>query len=284
MTDGAAGLLAAALAGGPASLVPAPPWHYVGDFLVIEYWADPDAVAARAAARASSRLPTIPAAAPRCSSTGSRARDSGDELLDPVRGQYKEFFIVVNAHAGRRAGDDLPLHLGGPGLRARARVDPGVPQEAGLDPDDPLLRARLPGRGPRTFAGTLAANDRRLAYGTVTPERVAERAGRPTTTRRSSTSATSRGWPPAATTTRRCTSWCGRQPRPGDLGDPPRAGDARAVRGAERGAHRAGAGADRGRASASSSPTPSTTSSDRRDAAGARRDRHGDGGVARVNA
>ena len=23
--------------------------------------------------------------------------DSGDELLDPVRGQYKEFFIVVNA-------------------------------------------------------------------------------------------------------------------------------------------------------------------------------------------
>ena len=32
--------------GGTASLVPAPPWHYVGDFLVIEYWADPAAVAA----------------------------------------------------------------------------------------------------------------------------------------------------------------------------------------------------------------------------------------------
>ena len=27
---------------GRASLVPAPPWHYVGDFLVIDYWADPD--------------------------------------------------------------------------------------------------------------------------------------------------------------------------------------------------------------------------------------------------
>jgi hypothetical protein len=26
--------------------VPAPPWHYVGDFLVLEYWAEPDAVAA----------------------------------------------------------------------------------------------------------------------------------------------------------------------------------------------------------------------------------------------
>jgi acetoacetate decarboxylase len=32
--------------GATASIIPAPPWHYVGDFLVIEYWADPDAVAA----------------------------------------------------------------------------------------------------------------------------------------------------------------------------------------------------------------------------------------------
>ena len=31
---------------GRASLVPRPPWHYVGDFLVIEYWADSAAVAA----------------------------------------------------------------------------------------------------------------------------------------------------------------------------------------------------------------------------------------------
>ena len=31
---------------GRSSLVPYPPWHYVGDFLVIEYWADPDAVRA----------------------------------------------------------------------------------------------------------------------------------------------------------------------------------------------------------------------------------------------
>ena len=31
---------------GRSSLVPAPPWHYVGDFLVIEYWAEPAAVEA----------------------------------------------------------------------------------------------------------------------------------------------------------------------------------------------------------------------------------------------
>ena len=29
---------------GRASLVPRPPWHYVGTFLVVDYWADPDAV------------------------------------------------------------------------------------------------------------------------------------------------------------------------------------------------------------------------------------------------
>ncbi len=31
---------------GRSSLVPAPPWHYVGDMLVIEFWADPAAAAA----------------------------------------------------------------------------------------------------------------------------------------------------------------------------------------------------------------------------------------------
>ena len=31
---------------GRSSLVPAPPWHYVGTFLVVDYWADPDAVRA----------------------------------------------------------------------------------------------------------------------------------------------------------------------------------------------------------------------------------------------
>ena len=31
---------------GRASIVPPPPWHYIGDFLVVDYWADPDAVKA----------------------------------------------------------------------------------------------------------------------------------------------------------------------------------------------------------------------------------------------
>ena len=75
--------------------MPAPPWHYVGDMLVIEFWADPAAAAAV--------LPEPLEPHP----DGGRAAamfidwqscsDGGGELLDPARSQYKEFFITVNA-------------------------------------------------------------------------------------------------------------------------------------------------------------------------------------------
>src|SRR5580693_401788 len=83
---------------GRASLVPYPPWHYVGDFLVIEYWADPAQVAA-----------VLPAGLDphpdpgRCAAVFADWQSSsagGDELTDPSRSQYKEFFIVVNALLG----------------------------------------------------------------------------------------------------------------------------------------------------------------------------------------
>ena len=79
---------------GRASIVPAPPWHYSGDLLTIEYRAaagsvarwlpdplepaedDPDAVA------------VIFADWQSCS-------DSFEELADPIRSQYKEAFVVV---------------------------------------------------------------------------------------------------------------------------------------------------------------------------------------------
>src|ERR1700759_2077568 len=87
---------------GTASLVPAPPWHYVGDFLVIEYWADPAAVAAvlphgpgpppAAAPPVPPGGPEPPAAPGRCAALfvdWQSCSDSGEELLEPARGQYK---------------------------------------------------------------------------------------------------------------------------------------------------------------------------------------------------
>ena len=82
---------------GRASLVPPPPWHYVGDFLVVDFWADPEA--------ATSLLPEGLEPHPdpgRCAVVfadwQSRSQD-GDELVDPVRSQYKEAYLVVNALA-----------------------------------------------------------------------------------------------------------------------------------------------------------------------------------------
>jgi len=80
---------------GRAGLVPPPPWHYVGDFLVVDYWAEPDAVRAL--------LP--PGLEPhpdvgRCAAVFAdwqSCSGGGSELIDPVRSHYKEFFIVVNA-------------------------------------------------------------------------------------------------------------------------------------------------------------------------------------------
>ncbi len=78
---------------GQASLVPPPPWHYVGDFLVVDFHADP--------AAAASLLPEGLEPhddAGRCAAVfvdWQSYSENGDELLDPVRGQYREFYLVV---------------------------------------------------------------------------------------------------------------------------------------------------------------------------------------------
>ena len=140
---------------GRASLVPAPPWHYVGDFLVIEYWADPAAVAAVLPGRARA-VPRRSRVAPRrCSSTGSRAPTDGDELVDPARSQYKEFFLVVNALLDGEHVTTCPLHLGRSRLRAREGLGPGLPEEARLDLDHAHVRRRVQGRSGCARRGRL---------------------------------------------------------------------------------------------------------------------------------
>jgi acetoacetate decarboxylase len=80
---------------GQAGLVPPPPWHYVADFLVVDFWADPEA--------AVSLLPEgldAPREPGRCAAVFAdwqSCSEDGDELLDPVRGHYREFYLVVNA-------------------------------------------------------------------------------------------------------------------------------------------------------------------------------------------
>jgi acetoacetate decarboxylase len=158
--------------GGKASLVPSPPWHYVGDFLVIEYWADPAAVEAV--------LP--PGMRPYADDPGRAAAlfvdwqscsEAGGELTDPVRGQYKEFFVVVNALLGDELVTTCPyIWVDTDFALVRGWIQ-GFPKKLGSIHMTRSFGLDCLAEG-RTFAGTVAAGDRRIAQGTVTPERVAE--------------------------------------------------------------------------------------------------------------
>jgi len=162
---------------GRSSLVPAPPWHYAGEFLVLEYWAEPDAVAAV--------LP--PGLEPYGEDPGRAAAlfvdwqwctEGGDELDDPVRGQYREFFIVVNALLGSELVTTCPYIWVDKDVALVRGWIQGFPKKLGrieLTRSFPLVSPAAPPVGPGgRFAATLTANERRLAWGAVTLERESE--------------------------------------------------------------------------------------------------------------
>ncbi len=161
-----------------AGLVPPPPWHYVGDFLVVDFHADPDA----AVSLLPEGLEPFAEDPGRCAAVFADWQsfsEGGDELIDPVRGQYKEAYIVVSAATGRRAGDAVHVHLGRSGLRAHPRPHPGVPQEARTGVDDahlqPGLRRLSAARAPASaFGATCSARGRELVRAKVDARRRSE--------------------------------------------------------------------------------------------------------------
>jgi Acetoacetate decarboxylase (ADC) len=80
---------------GKSALASPPPWHYSSDCLVVEYWADPAAIAAL--------LP--PGVTPDEKSQGRaffwfldwQFTASNDEITDPARYQYREAFVLVES-------------------------------------------------------------------------------------------------------------------------------------------------------------------------------------------
>jgi enduracididine biosynthesis enzyme MppR len=163
---------------GTASLVPTPPWHYVGDFLVIEYWADPAAVAA-ALPEGLEPFGDDPGRAAALFVDWQSCSDSGAELLDPIRSQYREFFIVVNAMLDGELVTSCPYIWVDQAFALMRGWIQGFPKKLGsiwLTRSFGLECRADPGvASGSTFAGTLAAGDRRLAEGSVTLEHRSER-------------------------------------------------------------------------------------------------------------
>jgi acetoacetate decarboxylase len=161
---------------GHASLVPYPPWHYVADFLVIEFWADPVAAAAT--------LPAGLEAHPdggRCAAIFAdwqSCSDDGGELVDPSRSQYKEFFVVVNALLDGEEVTTCPyIWVDRDFALARGWIQ-GFPKKLGsiwMTRHHGLDSAADPGLRPGAkYGATCAAYDRRLVQATVSLETVTE--------------------------------------------------------------------------------------------------------------
>ena len=81
-------------ASGQSSLIPPPPWYYSGDLLTVEYRTDPARVAELLPAPLSP-AEEDPGAVALIWADWQSCSSSRDELLDPVRAQYKEAFVVV---------------------------------------------------------------------------------------------------------------------------------------------------------------------------------------------
>lgn len=80
---------------GLSTIAPSPPWHYAGDFLVIDFWAQPKAVEALLP---DGLTPDIKAEGhAQAYFIDWQFTGEHEELLDPARYQYREFFILVDA-------------------------------------------------------------------------------------------------------------------------------------------------------------------------------------------
>ena len=162
---------------GRSSLVPPPPWHYAGEMIVIEYWCDP-AAAARALPPGIDPHPTDPGRAAALFVDWQSCTTGQDELLDPARSQYKEFFIVLNGMIGDREVTTCPhIWVDRDFALVRGWIQ-GFPKKLGsvwMTRTFGLGNLADPGIRPGSrYGATAAANDRRLAEGTITLEHVSE--------------------------------------------------------------------------------------------------------------
>jgi len=161
---------------GRANLVGPPPWHYVGDLLVIECWSEP-AAAAAALPEGLEPHPDGGRMAAMFIDWQSCGRD-GTELVDPSRSQYKEFFVTVNAlWKGEEVAYCPYIWVDQDFALARGWIQ-GFPKKLGsiwMTRTFGIETRADPGiREGAVYGATCAASERRMAEATVTLERPSE--------------------------------------------------------------------------------------------------------------
>lgn len=153
---------------GKASLLPDPPWHYSGAMLALEYRTDPTAVAELLPAGVEP-ADEDPGAIAVVWADWQACSDGFEELLDPIRAQYKEVFFVIRCKfEGNHYSRCVYIWVDTDYAMVRGQHQ-GYPKKIG---SIFLTRPVTVGRaGPRLepggkFGATLAVYDRRLINAT----------------------------------------------------------------------------------------------------------------------
>ena len=164
---------------GRSSLLPNPPWHYSGAMLTLEYRTDPEAVAELLPAPLEP-ADDDPGAIAIIWADWQSCSDSFDELLDPIRSQYLEAFVVARCkYRGEHFSRCLYIWVDKDYAMVRGHHQ-GYPKKLG---SIHLTRPVEVGKaGPRLvpggrFGATLAAYDRRLVEASFTITDTCDHAG-----------------------------------------------------------------------------------------------------------
>jgi len=153
---------------GISSLSLAPPWHYVGNALAVDFETDP--------AVASAFLPEgLQLASGRCAAyfaDWQYASDTGEEYLDPVRSQYRETIVLLSASFEGAPVSYCPFIWVDQDVSLMRGLVQGWPKQIG---STWVTRAyELPSKAAPTlgpggkFGATLSARDRRLMEAQIT--------------------------------------------------------------------------------------------------------------------
>lgn len=155
---------------GTSSLAPAPPWHYVGTCLAVEYEADPDAVA-------SFLPPGLEFHSAQCAvyfADWQYASDMGEEYLDPIRSQYRETILLISAAFEGSPRAFCPFIWVDQDVALMRGLAQGWPKQIGstwITRSFDLPSRACPRVGPGgKFGATLAVRDRRVAEAVITLE------------------------------------------------------------------------------------------------------------------
>jgi acetoacetate decarboxylase len=160
---------------GRAGIVPPPPWHYSGDFLIVEYRTNSDNVIAL--------LPPElepaddPGACAAIFADWQSCSDDLHELVDPIQSQYKEFFIVVGAkYNGTPVSRCVYIWVDKDFAMYRGWIQ-GFPKKLGsihMTRTYPVGKATPQIAPGGRFGATCTANDRQIARAVVTLRQISE--------------------------------------------------------------------------------------------------------------